>query len=97
MVNDNSIWSVPINAPTNVAIGDVNGDGIADAVFGNYGNASVTVVLGSRGGFLVAPGSPIKVGSHPSSVAVGDLNGDGKADIVTANEEDNDISVLLTK
>ena len=92
-------WSqlVPGKAPTNVAIGDINSDGIADVVFGNYGNASVTVVLGSRREFLLAPGSPFKVGSHPSSVAVGDLNGDGKADIVTANEEDNDISVLLSK
>ncbi len=92
-------WSqlVPGNAPTRVAIGDINGDGIADAVFANYGNASVTVVLGSRREFLIATGSPLKVGSHPSGIAVGDLNGDGKADIVTANEEDNDISVLLTK
>ena len=80
-----------------MAIGDINGDGIADVVFGNYGNGSVTVVLGGRREFLLAPGSPFKVGTHPSSVAVGDLNGDGKADIVTANEEDNDISILLTK
>jgi FG-GAP-like repeat len=92
-------WSqaVPGKAPTSVAVGDVNGDGILDAVFGNYANSSVTVVLGSRRDFTIAPGSPISVGSHPSSVAVGDLNGDGKADIVTTNEQDNDISILLTK
>lgn len=91
-------WSqaAPGKAPTSVAIGDVNGDGIPDAVFGNYANASVTVVLGSRREFTLAPGSPLAVGSHPS-VAVGDLNGDGKADIVTANEDSNDISVLLSK
>lgn len=91
-------WSqaAPGKAPTTAAVGDVNGDGIADAVFGNYGNSSVTVVLGSRREFAIAPGSPFSVGSHPC-VAVGDLNGDGKADIVTTNEEDNDISVLLTK
>ena len=91
-------WSqlVPGKAPTSAAIGDCNGDGIVDAVFANYGNDSVTVVLGSRREFVLAPGSPFKVGSHPG-VAVGDLNGDGKADIVTANEGDNDISVLLTK
>ena len=92
-------WSqlVPGKAPTSAAIGDINGDGIADVVFGNYGNASVTVVLGSRREFVLSPGSPLSVGSKPSGIAVGDLNGDGKADIVTANEEDNDIRVLLTK
>ena len=92
-------WSqlVPGKAPTSAAIGDCNGDGIADAVFANYGNSSVTVVLGSRRDFLVTPGSPLAAGSHPTGVAVGDLNGDGKADIVTANEEDNDISILLSK
>lgn len=92
-------WSqlVPGKAPTSAAIGDCNRDGIADAVFANYGNASVTVVLGSRRDFLVASGWITATGSHPSGIAVGDLNGDGKADIVTANEDDNDISVLLSK
>ena len=92
-------WSqaAPGKSPTTVGVGDVNGDGINDAVFGNYANSSVTIVLGSRREFAIAPGSPFSVGSHPSSVAVGDLNGDGKADIVTANSEDNDVSVLLTK
>jgi hypothetical protein len=93
-------WSQPQpgKAPTSVAIGDVNGDGSNDdAVFGDYGSGTVTVVLGGIRGFTVAQGSPFQVGQRPSSVAVGDLNRDGKADIVTANSNSNDISVLLTK
>jgi len=88
---------VPGKAPTRVAIGDVNGDKIADAVFENYGSNSVTVVVGSRRDFTTATGWTTAVGRLPTGVAIGDLNGDGKGDIVTCNYDDNDISVLLTK
>jgi hypothetical protein len=92
-------WSqlVPDKAPTRVAIGDVDGDRIDDAVFGNYGSNSVTVVLGSRRDFTTATGWTTPVGRLPTGVAIGDLNGDGKGDIVTSNYDDNDISVMLTK
>jgi hypothetical protein len=92
-------WSqlVPGKAPTRVAIGDVNGDKIADVVFENYGNNSVTVVPGSHNNFNTASGWTTGVGRLPSGVAIGDLNGDGRGDIVTANYDDNDISIILTK
>jgi len=92
-------WSqlVPGKAPTRVEIGDVNGDKIADTVFANYGNNSVTVVLGSHDNFNTATGWTTAVGRKPSGVAIGDLNGDGRGDIVTANSDDNDISIVLTK
>ena len=80
-----------------MAIGDVNGDKIADAVFENYGNNSVTVLLGSHNSFSTASGWTTAVGRLPTGVAIGDLNGDGKGDIVTANYDDNDISIILTK
>ena len=88
---------VPGKAPTRVAIGDVNGDKIADAVFENYGNNSVTVLLGSHNNFSTASGWTTPVGRLPNGIAIGDLNGDGKGDIVTANYDDNDISIILTK
>ena len=85
------------SAPTNVAVGDINGDGIMDVAAGNYGSNNVTILLGGRRGLEPTPDSPIPVGQKPSSIAISDLNGDGKADIVTANSQDNDVSVLLTK
>jgi hypothetical protein len=93
------VWSqlAPGKAPTRVAIGDVNGDKIADAVFANYGNNSVTVVLGSRNDFNTASGWTTGAGRLPSGLAIGDLNADGRGDIVTANYDDNDISIILTK
>ncbi len=92
-------WSqlVPGKAPTRVAIGDINNDQIADAVFANYGNNSVTVVLGSRHNITTAKSWTASVGRFPTGVAIGDLNGDGKGDIVTSNSDDNDVSILLTK
>jgi VCBS repeat protein len=91
-------WSqlVPGKAPTRVAIGDVNGDKVADAVFANYGNNSVTIVLGSHNNFNTAGWTTV-VGKHPTGVAIGDLNSDGRGDIVTSNYDDNDISIVLTK
>ena len=84
-------------SPVAVAVGDVNGDGIADVASANMGSNNITLLLGGRDGMRPAPGSPFTVGSHPESIAFGDLNGDGKADIVVANLEDNDVSVLLSK
>jgi len=83
--------------PTNVAVGDLNGDGIADIAAGNNGGNTVTVLLGGRSGITPSPNSFEAVGRKPSSIAIGDINGDGKADIVTANLGDNDISVILTR
>ncbi|MFN2531415.1 MAG: FG-GAP repeat domain-containing protein [Pyrinomonadaceae bacterium] len=91
-------WSqlVPGRAPTGAAIGDINGDGIADVAFVNYAAASVTLVLGTKGEFQISP-LVVAVGQLPSSVAMGDLNGDGKADIITASSGDNDITIALAK
>jgi hypothetical protein len=78
--------------PKNVAIADVNADGLLDLAIANYGTgnsagtASVSVLLNS----LASPGSFVAAtnyatGDNSWSVAVGDLNGDGKADLAVAN------------
>jgi hypothetical protein len=51
-----------------VAAGDINGDGIADAVFSNSNGATVTVVYGSRAGLRNATSIPVM--QHPHAVAV---------------------------
>lgn len=67
-----------------IAVGDVNGDGIADIVFGSDGD-SVTIFIGHGAGTFGAPTS-LPVGafppSSPSYVALADVNGDGAADII---------------
>jgi hypothetical protein len=84
------------SAPTRVAIGDINGDGIPDIVVCNSESQNVTVLPGNRKGTF-GPGYIIPAGHGPNGIAVGDLDGDGKADIVVANSKDNDITVILNK
>ncbi len=47
------------------------------------------------GGFVNAPGSPVKVGDGPVAIESGDFNGDGLPDVVTANQAASTASVRL--
>ena len=84
------------NSPSAVAVGDFNGDGLQDLTVANYGDGSVTILLGNgSGGFTEAPGSPFGLGNGPYSVVAGDFNGDGIQDLATANSLSNNVTVLL--
>jgi hypothetical protein len=71
--------------PWNVAIGDVNHDGVPDLVLAPYGprvndakRIAVTVLLGDgRGGFRPMPGSPFSLPgcASPRRVDIGDVHG----------------------
>jgi len=84
-------------SPTNVAVGDVDGDGIADIAVGNWESRDITLMLGGRSDFRAAAGSPYAVGAPPSDVALGDLNGDGAADLVVSRYGESAVSVFLTR
>ncbi|MBI2890748.1 MAG: VCBS repeat-containing protein [Nitrospirae bacterium] len=77
----------------NTAVGDVNGDGHADVVAGNYRSASLAVFLG-RGDGTLAPPSPVLVGSKAYYVALADLNHDEKLDAIVADYSSK-VAVLL--
>jgi len=81
--------------PNRVAIGDVNGDGVADiAVSSPDGNNITLFLMGSKG---VVSSSIIAIGGKPKGLAIRDLNGDGKADMVITNNSDNTVTVILSK
>ncbi|MDB5271077.1 MAG: hypothetical protein JWP58_4117 [Hymenobacter sp.] len=83
------------STPTNVALGDVNGDGRLDIVTANEASQTAGVLLGQANGFAVVSTYSVGIGGFPRGVALGDVNGDGRPDIITTNYQRNDVSVLL--
>ena len=60
--------------PFGIAVGDFNGDGIADLAVTNFDGQTVSVLLGEA----TEPFSrsrPIRLATSPLGVAVGDFNG----------------------
>ncbi len=82
-------------SPSRVAIGDLNGDGIADIAVANYKSNSITVFIMAKN--AVSSSYTIPVGIHPDGIAIADLNGDGKGDIVVGNSGESFINVIISK
>ena len=84
-------------APGNVEAGDVDGDGIADAVIVNAGSRDLTVAFGGPGG--LSPSRTVTVPGTGRSwrLLLADFDGNGRADAVTASAEDHTITVLLAR
>ncbi|MDB4903869.1 MAG: repeat-containing protein [Mucilaginibacter sp.] len=82
-------------APSRVAIGDLNGDGIPDIVVTNYKSNSITVFIMNKN--TVASSYTIPVGAKPDGVAIADFNVDKKEDIVVGNSGENFISLIISR
>lgn len=82
--------------PNIPAIGDVNGDGVADVAVSNPDGDYVTLFTMSRTASVMAR-TTRSVGGHPKGLAVRDVTGDGKAEIVVTNNAQNTVTVLIGK
>src|SRR5258708_20874010 len=100
---DGANFSQPAGSPTAggadpdyVAVGDFNLDGNLDLATASNSSDNVTILLGDgSGGFTMAAGSPVAVGTSPDSIAVGDFNLDGNPDLPVPNFGSSDLTILL--
>jgi hypothetical protein len=83
--------------PLGAAAGDFDEDGNLDLAVANFGDDTVTILLGDGLGAFTAAGSPISVGDGPIFIAVGDFSDphDGHLDLAVANQRSDDVSILL--
>ena len=75
-------------------VGDFDGDGNLDMAVTNFGNGTVSVLLGNGNGtFQAAVTYPVNSGAF--FIQEADLNGDGALDLVVGNYNSGSISVLI--
>ena len=106
---DNASLLFPAGAgPSEVALADLAGNGIIDAVVSSALSNTVSVLLGNGDGTFQAPrqyavgsfiaGGPDSLAGLPNfgrTVVIADLTSNGIPDIIVANHDSGDISVLL--
>jgi len=80
-------------SPVDIAVGDINRDGIPDAVIPAQLANSVVILLGTAAGSFTG-GPSVAVGTSPVSVAIGDIDKDGFPDLAVANLNTQNISIL---
>jgi len=81
------------DGPENLAVGDLNGDGIADLVIPNVNTTNVSVLLGNRDGSF-QPFALFSTGATvPFHVVIADFNNDGKNDVAVTTF--TGVSILL--
>jgi hypothetical protein len=80
--------------PFDLAIGDLNRDGLLDIAVANADSHSVTLLFNSGDGHFGAP-IDLPVAGNPRGIALGDFNRDGALDIAVTRFAAADLEVLF--
>jgi hypothetical protein len=91
----------PITAPTGAgwfvsAMGDLNGDGIADLAVTSESTATVRLIYALGDGSYTVMGD-IAVGASPQGAAIGDLDADGDLDVAVTARSSSIVSVFYNQ
>ncbi len=78
---------------TDVALGDLDGDGDLDAAVPNARADTVSILL-NKGDATFAPHVTYGVGQMPRSLGIADLDADGDLDLAILNTVSHDVSIL---
>ncbi len=79
---------------TQIAVGDLNGDGVPDLAVIDGDNSVVDILLGNGNGSFTSKTTNPPILGIPLNFATGDFNGDGKTDLAVT-ENDGTIAILL--
>jgi hypothetical protein len=79
---------IAIAEATDVAMGDIDGDGAADVAIGPWTGRDICILSGKH--FIQ---TTLRVGRRPIGLAIADLTGDGKAELIAASALDDSIAV----
>lgn len=81
--------------PFQVAIGDLNGDGIPDLAVTNMGDNTVSVLLGQSDGTFQPYATPLQTCINPYGVAIGDFRRTGQNDIAVTCFQSGQLEIFL--
>jgi gliding motility-associated-like protein len=81
--------------PQSSTIGDLDGDGLMDAIVGNYGSNTLSIFhnQSTAGQFNMSSQINLPAGLSPLRIAIADIDGDGKSDVLAVNDLDNNVSI----